>query len=387
MMVAEKKEYCCGCTACKSICQVHAITMKPDEEGFLYPDIDETLCTHCGACKSVCNFNNGYSTAHYLENPTVYGIKNKDEAVRKNSRSGGVFTAITEYILQNGGSVYGAAFDEHFDVEHKCAINTEERNSFRGSKYVQSDLLDTFIEIKTKLMGGELVLFSGTACQTSGLTGFLVKSYDNLILCDLVCHGVPSPKVWKDYKEYMQKKYHGKIEDAQFRCKDKFGWHEHIESVQIKGRIHYTKCYRELFYSNQVLRPSCYNCIYTNLQRPSDFTLADYWGLKREEGFDDNKGVSLLFINSKKAERIFSFISDSLIIKPCVDKNFVHPNLKSPTEKPHDREKFWNDYSEKGFEYILLNYTENQIKSKIKILVKLNSYYLTSRRTISGSKS
>ena len=185
---------CCGCTACASICNHDAIIMKPDALGFLYPEVDGDKCTNCGLCEKVCSFNDNYDTSLNFKDPVAYGARHKNIDEVMKSRSGAVFVALSDYILDNGGIVYGAGYTDHFRVVHKRATTKDERDEFRGSKYVQSDMNSIFRQVKNDLKNGFTVLFSGTPCQTSGLSSYVGKTLrENLILIDLVCHGVPGP--------------------------------------------------------------------------------------------------------------------------------------------------------------------------------------------------
>lgn len=227
---------CCGCTACASICNHDAITMIPDALGFLYPVVDTTKCTDCGLCEKVCSFNDNYDTSLNLPEPIAYGARHKDIDEVMRSRSGAVFAAISDYILENGGVIYGAGYTDHFRVVHKRATTKEERNEFRGSKYVQSDMNTVFRQVKKDLKDGLTVLFSGTPCQTSGLNSFVgTKLRENLILIDLVCHGVPGPYLWRDYIDYLEKKEGARITWVNFRDKEQFGWAAHRETFKFSG--------------------------------------------------------------------------------------------------------------------------------------------------------
>lgn len=227
---------CCGCSACASICAHDAISMKPDALGFLYPEVDTGKCVDCGLCENVCAFNANYDTSLNLESPIAYGARHKniDEVMR--SRSGAVFAALSDFVLENGGVVYGAGYTDHFRVVHKRAITKEERDEFRGSKYVQSDMNTVFRQVRADLKDGRTVLFSGTPCQTSGLNSFVGKRLrNNLILIDLVCHGVPGPFLWRDYIAYLEKKEGKVIEWVNFRDKEQFGWASHKETFKFRG--------------------------------------------------------------------------------------------------------------------------------------------------------
>ena len=298
------KADCCGCTACASVCTHKAITMKPDSLGFLYPEVDINKCTNCGLCEKVCAFNDNYDKSLNFDKPKAYGARHKDIHEVETSRSGAAFIAISDWVLEQGGIVYGVGYEEHFKVVHKRATSKEQRNEFKGSKYVQSYLGDIFIQVKNDLKDGKIVLFSGTPCQTSGLNSFIGKKLrTNLILVDVVCHGVPSPNIWRDYIAFYEKKYKRKISSVDFRDKKEYGWNTHKETFILDNGIKISPKYHPwstLFCNVIMYRQSCENCFFCNTIRPSDITIADFWGWeKTNPGFNlDNKGVSLLLINT-----------------------------------------------------------------------------------------
>lgn len=235
-MIIKDKSDCCGCTACASICAHDAITMKPDGMGFLYPEVDKDKCTECGLCEKVCAFNAEYDRSLNLPEPEVYGARHRDMNEVMRSRSGAAFVAISDYVLENGGVVYGAGYTDHFRVVHKRATTKSERDEFRGSKYVQSDLTGVFRQIREDLKRGMTVLFSGTPCQTSGLSSYVGKKLrENLVLVDIVCHGVPGPYIWRDYLAYIEKKQGDTVEVVNFRDKERYGWRAHKESFKFQG--------------------------------------------------------------------------------------------------------------------------------------------------------
>lgn len=369
MILFDLPSKCCGCTACMSVCPKDAISMEPDSEGFYYPSIDDAKCVNCGKCKRVCSFQNGYNKNNVLE---AFAVKHSDEKTRLTSRSGGVFILISDAVLESGGSVYGAAFNDDFSVSHRRAVTKEERDAFKGSKYVQSNPEKTFSEVKKDLEAGKPVVFSGTGCQVGGLLGFLKTTrtpLDKLYTVDLVCHGTPSNKVWLDFLNYTRKKAHAeRVTNADFRDKS-FGWAPHYESVWTDGEKHSSKDYAMLFYANHVLRPSCYQCIYTNCNRPSDFTLADFWGIDNiVPGFNDDKGVSLLFVNTQKGKTLFDSVNSGCEIaevdpQKCVKPN---PNLHRTSPRPSDRDEFWKLYLDKGFDKTLKTYKRKIYAKKLK---------------------
>lgn len=362
------KSECNGCTACMNICPKKAITMEKDEEGFLYPKINEEKCVKCGICKNICTLIHNKKQQNILKG--VYGVKIKDESKRATSRSGGIFRSISDDIINDKGTVYGAAFDENLNVIHKKINNIEDLDLLSGSKYVQSDLKETFNEVEKDLKNNLKVLYSGTACQIAGLKAYLdTKKVDtkNLYTCDVVCHGVPSPKLYKDYLKFIEKKYKNKIVKFNFRDK-KFGWAAHRETIVLNNNKEFSSnYYTSLFYSNNALRPSCYECQFANLNRISDITIADFWGIDNiNKNFNDNRGVSLVLVNNEKGQELFEQTKYKLNYIECEINQCMQPNLRKPTEKPNCRQNFWDDYEKKGFNYILKQYTNYGLKNKTK---------------------
>lgn len=342
---------CCGCTACASVCAHDAITMEPDVMGFLYPKVDISKCVNCGLCENVCAFNDNYDKSFNLSQPDCYGARHKNLTEVETSRSGAAFIAISDVILNAGGVVYGAGYGEHYRVEHKRATTRKERDEFKGSKYVQSDLRGVFRQVKQDLQNGLLVLFSGTPCQTAGLASYVGKRLrENLYLVDIICHGVPSPRFWQDFLQYIEKKQGDKVCWVNFRDKQEGGWHNHVETfkfVNQEGKMRYTF----MFYRHIIFRHSCGNCHYCNMQRPSDITLGDFWGWeKTNPSFNlDDIGVSLLLINTEKGRKLFEMARKDLDVFPAKLENCLQPNLMRPTNTHPARLKFEKLYARKGF--------------------------------------
>lgn len=353
---------CCGCTACASICSHDAITMQPDALGFLYPVVDAQKCVNCGLCDKVCAFNDGYDKSLNLSQPIAYGARHKDINEVATSRSGAAFIAISDYILEHGGVVYGVGYTDHFRVVHKRATTKEHRNEFKGSKYVQSDLTGVFRQVKQDLRDGLTVLFSGTPCQTAGLNSYVGSKWrNNLVLVDIVCHGVPGPYVWRDYIAYMEKIYGEKVSNVEFREKQLCGWSSHKEAFWFCGakhRIVIRNSYTYLFLRHIILRHSCSDCKYTNLQRPSDITIADFWGWEKTHPTinADDKGLSLVLCNTKKGKQLFDAVKGCMTVIPAKLENCVQPNLQRPSEIHPLRMDFERDYARRGFEYTLKKY-------------------------------
>lgn len=220
MISIDDKSRCCGCSACMNICPNNAIKMKIDNKGFKYPIVDDEKCVNCGLCDKVCPYNNEYTKKEIYNKSVAYGGWNNNDEIRKNSTSGGIFSAISKYVLDNNGLICGAIYDDNLKVIHEIVDNIENLKKINGSKYVQSDMKDNFKKIKKYLEDGKLVLFSGTPCQVSGLNSFLGKEYENLYTCDIVCHGVPSPKVFEKYKKELEKAKNSEIININFRDKE-----------------------------------------------------------------------------------------------------------------------------------------------------------------------
>lgn len=370
MIQIKDKTDCCGCTACASVCTHDAITMKPDIMGFLYPVVNKSKCVDCGLCEKVCAFNDHYDTTLNLPKPDAYAARHKDMREVETSRSGAAFIAISDYVLENDGVVYGAGYADHFRVVHKRAVTKEERDEFKGSKYVQSDMRGIFRQVKKDLKEGLTVLFSGTPCQTAGLNSCIGKKLrEQLILVDIVCHGVPGPNLWRDYIAYLEKKQGDKICLVNFRDKQMYGWAAHHETFKFinTGKMSFTY----LFYQHIMFRPSCGKCHFANTKRPSDITIADYWGWEKTNPDinKDDKGVSLILVNTEKGREIFDVVKDRMTIIPANLENCIQPNLQHPTIFDPKWKSFEKDYECKGFEYVMKKYGEDNWQDKMRRLL------------------
>lgn len=381
MIKVNDKKDCCGCTACKNICPVKAISMIKDEEGFYYPKVDEKRCINCGVCEKICPIIN---KKEKIEKEQVsYVINNKNEEVRRQSTSGGAFTPIAEYVIKNNGVVFGATYGKNLEVYHTYTERIEDLQMFRGSKYVQSDLKDSFQEVKKFLLDDRLVLFSGTPCQIQGLKSFLREDYNNLITLDVVCRAVPSPLVLEKYLEYQRKKNNDKkINSIIFRDKSKYGYS--YSSMTVKGNdFTYregveTDPYLRAFFNNYSGRPSCYNCKFRDNDRISDFTVWDCFTIAEfDKKLADNKGTTRMIIQTKKGRDIFDKIKSNfdyteIDVKDAV-KN-VREMVESPKPNPK-REEFFKDLNIMKEEEFFKKYFPNTIKVKgekiiRKILIK-----------------
>ena len=316
------KEYCTGCAACASACPKGCIAMMADEDGFLCPAVDAEKCVSCGLCEKSCPIINPLKTAK--NEPKAYAAYSKDEAIRLSSSSGGVFTEIAEAVLQQGGSVYGAAYNGKFDVVHICVENESDLAKLRGAKYAQSDLCGVFVQIKQKLDRGQKVLFSGTPCQVGGLKAFLHKAYENLLTVDFVCLSVPSPMVWKEYVRLRAVTDNNGTLPASINLRSKrTGWSRYGYSNLFEysngtnyGIINADSLYMKLFGGGYISRESCSQCQFKGYGRVSDLTMGDFWGIwDIAPEMDDNKGTSVVLVQSAKGASIFDQIANRLVVK------------------------------------------------------------------------
>jgi len=310
----DKRYICSGCTACANRCPVGCITMKRDKMGFMYPEVDEEKCIHCDVCDKVCS----EMRSKYSQDGADAGacaVVGTDESVRKASSSGGLFHLIAKRIIAQGGVVFGASFSDDFHwVKHIAVESADDLYKLQGSKYVQSDINSSYSAAKNYLEQGRKVLFSGTPCQASGLSAFLDKDYDNLLLVDIVCHGVPSPDVWDKYLGGLERKYNGKATAVSFRDK-RYGWNNYVLSVRFDNGREYVKnreedLFMRGFLHDYYLRPSCYDCAHKGLKRVADITLGDLWGAQTLcPELNDNKGTSLVITSSPKGRAILEKVS------------------------------------------------------------------------------
>jgi coenzyme F420-reducing hydrogenase beta subunit len=300
--------------------------------------------------------------------PKVFAVRHKNETVRSLSRSGGIFTALSDYILEHGGIIYGCVLTEDFKAIHIRAESKEQRDAMRGSKYIQSKMGDTYNKVKNDLNDGKIVLFSGTSCQVAGLKSFIGKEDDKLICIDVVCHGVPSPLVWEKYIKWQEKKQNSQVVGVDFRNKTDFGWRAYMETMQFEnGKRVSGEVFNTLFYKHLMLRPSCHECPYKSIMHPGDITIADYWGIeKAAPEFDDDKGVSLVLVNNDKGERLFNSIQNNISWKNTRIEDSMQTPLIKPFPKPDNREEFWSDFLSKDFGVIANKYGGCGYKDRIR---------------------
>lgn len=317
MIKINQKQDCSGCHACANACPVSCIAMIEDKEGFLYPKVDKAKCINCGICEKVCPIIN---KKERVNDTTAYACINKDDNIRFESSSGGMFTLFAESVINDGGVVFGSEFDDEFNLVHSYTDTIGGLAKFRGSKYLQSKIGDTYKQTKKFLERGIKVLFSGTPCQISGLLSYLGRGYNNLICIDIICHGVPSPKVFKMYRTELEEKHDATTNKITFRHKD-CGWKLFSILLSFNNHTEYRKDFAQDlfmrgFLKNLYLRPSCYNCKSKTLDRLSDITIADFWGINNiAPELDDDKGTSLVLVNSDKGKKIFQQLQDKMILK------------------------------------------------------------------------
>ncbi len=324
------KNGCTGCMACVNICPNHAIKLVERYDGFKYPEIDDEKCTRCNLCKRICPVNKVYKNK--LENVSFYATKSKNEDDREKSSSGGMVALLSKEILKNNGVVYGVALEDKI-AKHIRIDNEKDLYKIMGSKYVQSEVGDIYKKVKDDLKNDIKVMFTGTPCQIEGLKSFLGKEYDNLICISIICHGVPSPEVFKRYLNEIQNYDEKKITHINFRNKEK-GWHNYlIEYIYEDGNrkiIPFTQdTYMKGFLRNYFLRESCYNCeMRFSRKNSADIIIGDYWGVENVfPEFDDDKGISALIINSEKGRRIFEKIKDRVNYKETTFESILRVNL------------------------------------------------------------
>lgn len=352
MILIEQVQDCCGCNACYNVCPKNCIEMRFDKCGFAYPAVKEGACIQCGRCVSVCPIQN--KTVGNLP-LRVLGTKNEDENIRKTSSSGGTFFELAKQTITDGGIVYGCALNADMVACHIGIEDISGLEKLKSSKYVQSDIGDTYRRAKENLLVGRKVLFSGTPCQIAGLKNYLGKEHENLLLVDVLCHGTPSPKMFADYLEYLSEKYKGKPVSVNFRQKQK-GWKRlYFEVVFDNGKRYFTFSgydrYMAMFLNNISLRPSCYECKFACEERQGDITLGDFWGIGRKyPERDDDKGISLVLINSKKGEQAYSAIIDKFDVfeSDIETAKAGQRTLSTPTKKNPKHDEFYRLYAEKG---------------------------------------
>lgn len=370
--ILEKKK-CTGCSACANICPKGAIELIKDNDEFKHPKINQGKCINCGLCRRTCPVLNTRENSSLNK---CYVAYNKSEEVKKTSSSGGVFDALAKNILEDGGIVIGAAFNNNMELNHVAIEKVSDLEKLKGSKYLQSNLDNIFSYIK-KQLSNKKILFVGTPCQVAGLHAYLKKDYDNLICVDLFCHGVPSPKLFKKYINELENDNNSKVVKYNFRDK-KTGWDTYSNTITFKdnkkiSELQINNYYMKLFLADIALRESCYNCGFKLGNKYSDITLGDFWGVKKyyPKMYSKN-GVSAIIINTEKGKKMFESISNNLKYKECKLEEIIagNPSLEHSGKYPTHRNEFFEDINKLSIKNLSQKYAGIPIIKRIKIKVK-----------------
>ena len=371
---------CVGCGACANTCPKDCLNMVVDKNGFLYPEIQKADCVNCGACERSCPIINKKTKED--ESVPVYAVYSKNDNVRISSSSGGLFYTVAKYIIENGGIVYGAAFDDNLYLSHKGVESIEDLYILQGSKYLQSDTKHCFREIKTHLDAKRMVLFCGTPCQVDALLCYLKRPYENLFTLDFICHGVPSPKAWQEYIKYQEKAFSSKACFAAFRDKTN-GWLNFSSKLKFANNAEYLEphdndAFMRAFLQNISLRKSCYQCMFKSIKRNSDITMGDLWGIKNIlPDITDDKGVSVIFIQSEKGQYLFEQAKACLWVQEISSDSVIVSNsaVTKSVYEHNFRDYFFQNLGKQNFErlvndclnpsyYVRLKRKLNKIMSK-----------------------
>jgi coenzyme F420-reducing hydrogenase beta subunit len=350
------KKNCCGCNACGDVCSRNAIIFKTDNEGFWYPEADNEKCTNCGLCEKVCPVTNiAKLKKNDFEKPHCYAAIHKNLGIRLDSSSGGLFSALAEKMYRDGGYVGGAIYNEDFSVSHFISNDKQDLSRLRNSKYLQSDATGFYKEVKRLLVKGEKVLVCGTPCQMTALRAFLSKNYEDLLIVDLICNAVCSPKSHRKYLDALETKFDSKVVSLNAKHK-KTGWENSARQIIFaNGKIIYLTrredVFSRAFIADKIKRPSCFHCVFKGFPRIADISLGDYWEIKNvAKELDDDMGVSAVIINSQKGERYFNAIKNKLKTKETMIESMKQPSLVRSLPLPqYDRNAFFEDMDKMDF--------------------------------------
>lgn len=366
---------CSGCRACEKVCPKGCISMREDKEGFLNPFIDNTVCVSCGLCRSSCPQNKVFVQEY---EKLVYAAKAKSKDVLMNSSSGGAFYVFAKHTIEKGGVVFGAAYRDDFSVEHVKAESLEELKALQGSKYVQSDTANTYVACENCLRSGQFVLYTGTPCQIAGLNSYLKKSYDNLLTIEIICHGVPSGKLFKKYIQWLSDKHGSKVIGYDFRTKKGKGWgtgynySAKTETDEKKGPG-IADPYYSRFLKGSIYRKCCYECRYANENRMGDVTIGDFWGIEKyHPHFYDSKGVSVIIVNTEIGEKHFNNIKDDIeyIVSDFNTAAKKNKSLVEPTGMPAERNYIFKEIDDLSNNKYFKKYFHVSVQLKLKAALK-----------------
>lgn len=363
-------EKCCACGVCSIVCPRKAITLKENDEGFKYPMVDKEKCVECGLCDKVCNYKNPHN---FNKTHKAFAVVNKNHDLLLRSSSGGAFSAIAAEVLKTRGIVYGSRLYQNSLIVKHCRITKlEDLEYILGSKYVQSDISEILPMVKDDVLNGEFVLFSGTPCQIDALNGYLGnKNYNNLITIEVICHGVPSAKMFADYISVIEKKKNVRVVDFSFRSKRRSPWKtlrgevciEEKGKKKVKLLSPILSSYYNMFLRGEIFRDNCYECPYAKKERTGDITLGDYWGIEKNDSIYINieNGVSCLLINTNKAEDFINRLQANWYL---IDANYTdiamnNKQLSEPTKRNVNREKIINMYAQSGYEAVEQAFIKN----------------------------
>ena len=374
-VLAPTEQECCGCTACASVCPVHAITMKQDQKGYWTPVVDREKCIQCMQCERACFYRSGVLPREaFLQESYAAWLKNRQKRV--SSQSGGMSAALAEQVIAVGGTAYGAIIDDDFVVRHRGCSTLEACNRLRGSKYVQSDINTAFVDVKRDVEAGKKVLFVGTPCQVAGLRKFMQHPCDNLLLVDLICFGVPSSTIWRDFLDSMQRRHPDeRLEQVWFRD-PQFGWHGSKANFKFDGKWYPNEEYNDLFYEGIAFRQNCYACKFDNLERPGDLTIGDCWFIENiDKNLADEAGISLVLVNNAHGKQWWDALDN--VQKRQVDiSKLMQPCLCHPALRPDATDAFWRDYPEHDIDWMIKQYVyHGQGKLEVKFRQEVSQIF------------
>ena len=384
MIEIQEKSQCCGCAACQQVCPKGCITMKPDEEGFLYPKVDKAACVDCHLCENVCPVLHS-PEERTNENQRGYLVQIKDERIRKESTSGGSFTAIASWVIERGGVVFGASLDiRKKEVAHRWVDTADGLSLFRNSKYVQSNIGNSYKETREFLKKGRWVCFSGTPCQIEGLKCFLRKDYERLVTVDVVCYGIPSPGMFRDYLSWQQQRIGGRFTKMLFREK-RLSYNYTSVSIfndqsdkDYHSGVERDKFMRS-FFSDMNVRPSCYDCHFKKRYRVSDFTIWDCYDVKAFSKHFDEEGTNRMLVHTEKGEHILEAIKNDIRWEEYKDLDYFIADetaMVKSVRKPRQREAFFDDYARMDYGELMDKWFPDTWKVRMNSFLRMTAFRL-----------